>query len=195
MAEPLCPAWLSFTLTNVFRRMAHDPVRILRPFLREGDTALDVGCGPGFFTVPMARKVGERGLVVAVDIQATMLEKTRRRAERDGVAGRVRLVLATAKTLGLDVKADFALVFWMAHEVDDLDRFFAEILAALKPDGLLLLVEPLAHVPRLRFEEIVAAAVSVGFASGETGAVRLSRAVVLRPGAAPRSPGAEDTAS
>jgi ubiquinone/menaquinone biosynthesis C-methylase UbiE len=69
MTEPLCPAWLSFTLTNVLRRLAHDPVAILGPFLKEGDTAVDVGSGPGFFSVPMARMVGERGLVVAVDIQ------------------------------------------------------------------------------------------------------------------------------
>lgn len=195
MAEPLCPAWLSFTLTNVFRRMAHNPVRILRPFLREGDTALDVGCGPGFFTVPMAQNVGERGLVVAVDIQPKMLEKTRRRAEKAGVAGRVRLHLAEKNSLGLSLQANFALAFWMAHEVGDLRRFFGEILEALKPGGLLLLVEPLAHVPRRRFEEIVASAVAAGFDPRETGAIRLSRAVVLRSVAAPRSPGAGDTGS
>ncbi len=195
MTEPLCPAWLSFTLTNVFRRMAHNPARILCPFVREGATVLDIGCGPGFFTVPMARLAGEGGLVVAVDIQAGMLEKTRRKAERAGVARRVRLHLAEKNGLGLSVKADFALAFWMAHEVEDLDRFFAEILAALKPDGLLLLVEPLGHVPPRRFAEIVAAAASAGFESREAVAVRLSRAVVLRPAAAPRSPGAGDTGS
>jgi len=170
---------LSFTLTNVFRRMAHDPARILSPFVRAGDTVLDIGSGPGYFTVPMARMVGDRGLVFAVDIQPKMLEKTRRRAERAGVGGRVRLVLATAKTLGLEVQADFALVFWMAHEVDDLVRFFSEIRAALKPSGSVLLVEPLAHVGERRFEEIVAAARRAGFVSEETGPVRLSRAVVL----------------
>ena len=195
MAEPLCPAWLSFTLTNIFRRMAHDPVRILRPFLREGDTALDVGCGPGFFTVPMARMIGDRGLVVAVDIQPKMLEKTRRRGERAGVAGRIRLHLAAADSLGLDVKADFALVFWMAHEVDDLKRFFAEIFAGLKPGGSLLLVEPRGHVMGLRFAEIVAAAVSAGFEPHETAPIRVSRAAVLRPVATSRSRGSEGTGS
>ena len=124
-----------------------------------------------------------------------MLEKTRRRAERAGVAGRVRLQLAAADSLGLDLKADFALVFWMAHEVDDLERFFAEILAALKPDGRLLLVEPRVHVPERRFAEIVAAAVSAGFAPHETEPVRLSRAALLRPGATSRSPGAGGTGS
>jgi len=195
MTEPLCPAWLSFTLTNVFRRMAHNPARILGPFVREGDTALDVGCGPGFFTVPLARLVGEGGLVVAVDIQTGMLEKTRRRAERAGVAGRIRLHLAGKDNLGLSVKADFALAFWMAHEVGGLRRFFGEILGVLKPGGLLLLVEPRGHVPRRRFEEIVSAAVSAGFETREMVAIRLSRAIVLRPGAAPRSPGAGDTGS
>lgn len=194
MTEPLCPAWLSFTLTNALRRLAHDPVAILGPFLKEGDTALDVGSGPGFFTVPMARMVGERGLVVAVDIQSKMLEKTRRRAEKAGVAGRIRLHLATGNSLGLDLKADFALVFWMAHEVDDLGRFFVEIRAALKPGGSVLLVEPRGHVTERRFAEIVAAALSAGLERQGTEAVRLSRAVVLRP-ARSRSRGGEDTGS
>jgi ubiquinone/menaquinone biosynthesis C-methylase UbiE len=194
MTEPLCPAWLSFTLTNALRRLAHDPVALLGPFLKEGDTAVDVGSGPGFFTVPMARMVGERGLVVAVDIQPKMLDKTRRRAERAGVAGRVRLHLATGNGLGLDVKADFALAFWMAHEVDDLGRFFAEIRAALKPGGSLLLVEPRGHVTERRFADIVAAALSAGFERPKTEAVRLSRAIVLRP-ARSRSQGEEGTGS
>lgn len=195
MAEPLCPAWLSFTLTNVFRRMLHDPVRILAPFLKEGDTALDIGCGPGYFTVPMARLVGARGSVVAVDIQRQMLERTRRRAERAGVAGRIRLQLAEANRLGLDTEADFALVFWMAHEVDRLERFFGEILDALKPGGRLLLVEPRVHVPERRYAEIVAAAVSAGFEPHETGRVRLSRAAVLRPRVTSRSQGSAGAGS
>ncbi len=189
MTEPPCPAWLSFTLTNVFRRMAHRPVRVLGPFLKEGDTALDIGCGPGYFTVPMARMVGDRGRVVAVDIQPAMLERTRRSAERAGVADRVRLHLASEDSLGLDLKADFALVFWMAHEVDRLEPFFREILAALKPDGRLLLVEPRFHVPERRYAEIVSAAVRAGFTPHETDPVRLSRAALLRPGATSRSQG------
>ena len=181
MAEPLCPAWLSFALTNVFRRAVHDPARLLRPFVSEGDTVVDVGCGPGFFIIPMARLVGPRGRVVAVDIQPEMLEKTRRRAKRAGVDDRIRLHLAGRDSLGLDVRADFALAFWMAHEVDDLVKFFGDILGALKPDGLALLVEPRVHVPARRYAEIVVAAVSAGFEPFRTEPVRLSRAVVLRP--------------
>lgn len=196
MAEPLCPPWLSFTLTNVLRRMAQDPDRILRPFLGDGDTAVDVGCGPGFFTVPMACLVGRRGRVVAADIQQTMLDKTRRRAERAGVAERVELRLSGPGRLGLrGVRADFALAFWMAHEVDDLLPLFREILEALRPDGCCLLVEPRVHVTDARYDEIVSAAAVAGFERGETPAVRLSRAVVLRPRAISRSRGEGDTGS
>ncbi len=180
MGEHVCPTWLSFLLTNVFRRMAHDPDRILARFLKEGDVAVDVGCGPGFFTIPMARRVGEGGLVVALDIQQGMLEKTRKRAERAGVAGRIRLHLSRKDRLGVDLKADFALAFWMAHEVADCERLFAEILAVLKPGGLLLLVEPRMHVAGGPFAEIVAAAERAGFERHGDEAIRLSRAVVLR---------------
>lgn len=195
MTEPLCPAWLSFTLTNAFRRLVHDPVRILRPFLAEGDTAVDVGCGPGYFTIPMARLVGPRGTVVAVDIQPGMLEKTRRRAERAGVGDRVRLCLAEATGLWLDSQADFALVFWMAHEVDDLVRLFRDVLAALTPDGLCLLVEPRGHVGPKRYGEIIASAIAAGFEARETGPIRLSRASVLRPALTSRSRREADTGS
>ena len=180
MDEHICPPWLSFLLTNVFRRIAHDPGRILARFLKEGDVAVDVGCGPGFFTIPMARRVGEKGLVAAVDIHPGMLEKTRKRAERAGVAGRIRLHLGRKDRLGLDLKADFALAFWMAHEVADRGRLFAELLAALKPGGLLLLVEPRMHVPESLFAEIVAASESEGFELLGEETIRLSRAVVLR---------------
>lgn len=194
MIEHRCPPWLSFTLTNIFRRLAHDPARTLGPFVRPGDTVLDIGCGPGFFTIPLARLVGETGRVVAVDIQSGMLDRTRRRAEKAGLAARIRLVKADETGLHLEGAADLALVFWMAHEVEDLDRLFAEILAALRPDGRLLLVEPRVHVTAVGYGGILAAAARAGFETGETPVVRLSRAVVLRPAISRNRP-AGDTAS
>lgn len=181
MPEHCCPPWLSFTLTNVFRRLAHDPAAILGPFVRPGDTVLDIGCGPGFFTIPLARLVGGTGHVVAVDIQSGMLDRTRRRAEKAGLAARVRLVKADETGLHLEGAADLALVFWMAHEVKDLEKLFAGIRAALKPDGRLLLVEPRLHVTASGYGEILAAAARAGFETAETPAVRLSRAALLRP--------------
>lgn len=184
MPEHVCPPWMSFTLTNVFRRMTQDPDRILGRFIRPGDVVLDIGCGPGFFTVPMARMAGETGSVVAVDIHPGMLERTRKRAARAGVSGRVRLHLAEKDRLGLDIRADFALAFWMAHEVPDPGLLFAGIRAALKPEGRLLLVEPKMHVAEVSFAGLVGAAEGAGFLREGEERIRLSRAAVLRRTAA-----------
>jgi ubiquinone/menaquinone biosynthesis C-methylase UbiE len=180
MAGHVCPPWLSFTLTNFFRRMFHDPKKILARFIKSGDTVVDVGCGPGFFTIPMARMVGEKGLVIAADINRGMLKRVKRRAERAGVSGRLLAQLSEKNRLGIGPKVNFALAFWMAHEVRDLGRFFAEIQATLQPDGVFLLVEPKMHVSDMSYDEIVAAAEKAGLKPFGEVPVRLSRATAFR---------------
>jgi len=48
-------------------------------------TVLDMGCGPGRITVPLAKKVGSQGKVVAVDIQTGMLRRAEAKAKQAGV--------------------------------------------------------------------------------------------------------------
>ena len=50
----------SGSLDNFLRRLTHKPQKILSPFIREGMTVLDMGCGPGFFTAELARLVEKR---------------------------------------------------------------------------------------------------------------------------------------
>lgn len=180
----VCPPWLSWLLINPIRSLTQNPRNTLKRFIREGDTVLDAGCGPGYFTAAIAKLVGEKGLVIATDIQEWMLEKVRRRAEKAGLLGRVRLHLAQADRLNIPSdQVDFALVFWMAHEVPDKERFFSEILACLKPRGKFLLAEPKIHIGENDFYGIVGAARKAGFNAAETVSVPLSRAVVLyKPG-------------
>ncbi len=52
-------------------------------------TVLDMGCGPGFFTVEMARKVGPSGRVVAVDVQEGMLQQQRKKIRGTALPSRV----------------------------------------------------------------------------------------------------------
>jgi ubiquinone/menaquinone biosynthesis C-methylase UbiE len=47
----VCPAELAGTLDNFFRRIIHKPRKILEPYISGGMTVLDLGCGPGYFTV------------------------------------------------------------------------------------------------------------------------------------------------
>ena len=179
--EPVCPPWLSWTLINPIRSLSQNPAKTLRPFVKEGDTVLDVGCGPGYFTTALAKLVGENGLAIAADIQEWMLERVRRRVEKAGLTGQARLHLARADRLDIPSdRVDFALAFWMVHEVPDKERLFSEILACLVPGGTLLLVEPRLHVNAKAFAEITGTALKAGFVSAGPVSIRISRARLFR---------------
>ena len=71
----VCPVERAGGLDNKFRRLLQNPRKILGTYAKEGMTALDLGCVPGFFSVEMARMVGESGRVVSTDLQEGMLQK------------------------------------------------------------------------------------------------------------------------
>jgi ubiquinone/menaquinone biosynthesis C-methylase UbiE len=182
----VCPAEHAGWLTTPARRLVTSPKRILRGLVWPGDTAVDLGCGPGFFTLPLAGMVGEDGSVIAVDLQAAMLEKVAERAGRKGLAARIRLHQCPADSLGLEGVgrdagngADFALAFWMVHEVPSAERFLREVRGVLKDGGRLLLVEPRGHVGGEAFAHTVDLAVAAGLKPLARPRVAFSRAVLL----------------
>jgi ubiquinone/menaquinone biosynthesis C-methylase UbiE len=159
----VCPWWHCFAFDNIFRKVLQDPEKILKPYIQEGSTILDIGCGMGYFTIALARIVGEKGQVIAVDIQKRMLSALERRAKRARLEKRIVLQLNTQDSLRIDRKADFALAFWMIHEVPDPVRFLEQIKLNLKSGALFLMVEPIIHVNRKMFEETVRLVQEVGF--------------------------------
>jgi ubiquinone/menaquinone biosynthesis C-methylase UbiE len=150
---------------------------------------VDVGCGAGYFSFSLAELVGPEGTVLALDIQERMLAIAQRRAEHRGLGGRIEFRLCKEDGLGFSEPVDFVLAFWMAHEVPDQEAFFSEIKALLKPEGVLLLVEPKVHVPLRRFEDTVDLAGAAGFDVSPGPRVFFSRSVVCA--ASPRDPGKE----
>jgi len=175
----ICPWWLAYTFDSPLRRFLHDPYAILKPYLREGMIAIDLGCGMGYFSRAMAKIVGDAGTVIAVDLQKEMLDITSKRAEKDRVARRIRFLLAKEDDIGFTGQVDFALAFWMVHEVTDTCKFFLQVYTILEPAGTFLIAEPKIHVTRARFEEMLSCALDTGFIISATPSVRLSRSVVL----------------
>jgi ubiquinone/menaquinone biosynthesis C-methylase UbiE len=170
MAPHVCPWWMGYVLASPFRRWFQDPLKILAPFVKEGMTVLDVGCGMGFFTLEMARLVGDGGRVIAVDVQDKMLAGLRRRAVKQGLSDRIQARLCGPDHLGLSEPVDFALSFAVAHEVPDAKSFFLQIAAVLKPGGSLLLAEPKLPVSEEQFRALVEDAVAAGLRlAGDTG--------------------------
>ncbi len=180
MKNHVCPWWLAYTFDHRFRNRLHPPRKILGPYLREGVTALDLGCGMGFFSLAMARMVGCRGQVLSVDLQPEMLAKTAGRAESSGLLGVVRTLLLEGDYLSLPCAIDFALAFWMAHEARDLPLLLGRIHHYLKPGGRLLLAEPIVHVSRKRFALESMLTMETGLRLEAEPLVRLSRAAVFQ---------------
>ena len=175
----VCRWWHAYSFDHIGRRLFQKPERLLAPYVREGMTALDVGCGMGFYAIPMARMVGAGGRVIAVDLQPQMLEVLMRRARRKGVADRIRPHRCAADSLGLDEKVDFGLAMWSVHEVPDEDRFFAEVRACLRPGGRFLVAEPKLHVSRARLRVTIATAEGAGLRLLGEPRVGLSRAALF----------------
>lgn len=133
--------------------------------MKKGYTAVDIGCGPGFFTCPMAEMAGEEGRVIAVDLQDEMLEKLRQRAGETGLLYRIEICRADVGSLNVGLKegADFVLAFYMVHEVTDKGSLFKQIHEMLKPGGKLLIIEPGFHVKKDEFHRTLEYASAGGF--------------------------------
>jgi len=163
MAQHVCPWWLAYTFDNPLRRIFHRSETMFAPYLHEGMTAVDIGCGIGYFSIGMARIVGTTGKIISVDLQEKMLKTLMVRAEKAGVADRITTVVCGENTIGINEKADFVLTFWMAHETPDEFNFFKEVHSILKKSGTLLLVEPKIHVTVTEFKNMVSMTQEIGF--------------------------------
>jgi cyclopropane fatty-acyl-phospholipid synthase-like methyltransferase len=168
-------------IDNPLRRLLHNPEKLLQPYVRPGMTVLDVGCGMGLFSIGMARLVGPEGKVLSVDVQPEMLDLLKRRAEKAGLRARIHPHLCGPRDLGLSERLDFALAFWMVHELPDCHQFFRQLRALIQNQGRMLIAEPRIHVSRGSFAESLRAAREEGWAPDAEPEVRGSWSALLRP--------------
>ena len=176
----VCPVELSNSLDNKFRKWLQNPTKILKPYLKEGMTVLDVGCGPGFFTIPIAELVGRKGKVIAADLQDGMLEKLSAKIKGTELEERIVFHKCEADNIGINEKVDFIFAFYMVHEVPDKKVFLKELKSLLNVNGLIFIVEPKFHVSEKAFDKMVKFAVSIGFKPVEEPGLFFSRSVLLK---------------
>ena len=185
----VCPAWLGYFLASPIRKLIHPPQRILTPYVKEGMTVLDIGCGMGFFSIPLAQMVGPSGKVICVDMQEKMLKGLEKRVQKAGVSTHIETRLCSQDTIGLQdlaEKIDFALAFAVVHEVPDPGSFFAELFAMIVPSGSVLLAEPKGHVSEEEFANTLSMAQQQGFTIMKTLQILRSRSVLLKKEKAPK---------
>lgn len=178
----ICPVERAGGLDNGIRRWLQNPRKILRPYITEGMTVLDMGCGPGFFSLEMARMAGKSGRVIASDLQEGMLQKVKEKIKGTELEERIIVHKCEENKIGVSEPVDFVLLFYMVHEVPNKEDFFNEIRTILKPHGQVLIVEPPFHVSRSAFEETIRKAGDVGLIVVERPKVLFSKAVILKKG-------------
>ncbi len=183
MENHVCPWYIGYLLASPFRRLFQHPENILNPYVKAGMTVLEIGPGMGFFSLPLAKLVGESGQVICVELQERMLNSLRKRADKAGLLWRIDTRLCTQDSLKIEDltgKIDFALAFAVVHEIPDPKNFFVEIFNSLKKGGIVLVSEPTGHVTKEEFDETLSLAVAAGFTQVDTLIIKRSHAVLLK---------------
>jgi ubiquinone/menaquinone biosynthesis C-methylase UbiE len=124
------------------RQQEEDTERAIRILnIKRGWTVADIGAGSGYYSVRIARLVGDGGKVYANDLQQGMLDIIRRRLDRDRIRN-VELVLGGVDDPKLPREAiDLALMVDVYHEISEPQAMLRRIRESLKPDGRLVLLE------------------------------------------------------
>lgn len=174
-----CPWWLAYSWDHRLRALLHDPKKIVLPYLREGDTAIDFGCGMGYFSFAMAKIVGSDGKVYAVDIQQKMLDILEKRSRKTTFHSNIVRVLSEEVDIYVAAPVDFILSFWMLHEVENKETFLHNVYSLLKDSGKYLLVEPKIHTSQNLFDEEMELCQQSGFRMAAQPEISISRSVLF----------------
>lgn len=175
----VCPVELAGHLDSRFRRWVQNPYKILGPYLKEGMLVLDIGCGPGYFSTAMAQMVGPGGHVIAADLQKGMLAKLQQKIKGSDLEQRITLHQCRPDKIGVAEPVDFVLLFYVVHEVPQIEPLFSEIGAILKPNGRVFIAEPPFHVSAKAYGRMIQTAADSGLTVVEKPKMWLSKAVIL----------------
>jgi ubiquinone/menaquinone biosynthesis C-methylase UbiE len=136
-----------FDPANRHRLLSEDRYRAMPPDsildrlpLHPTDTVADIGCGPGFFTLPLAERV-PRGTVYAIDVAEQMLDMVTERAAEAGIVN-IQTMLANDSVLDLPpASLDGALLGQVYHEFPDRIAYLRQLAALVRPGSWLALLD------------------------------------------------------
>ncbi len=161
-----CPAALSWLVDNPLRRRYMRPV-LDRIGIRPGDHVLELGPGPGAFTVGAAQCAGAAGRLIAVDIQPEMIAQVEQRVREAGLTN-VETHVASAHHLPLeDGSVDRAFLITVLPEIPDPSRALAELHRVLRKGGVLSITEEFSDPDYLFLPETIRLVEAAGFRFAE----------------------------
>ena len=137
----LFPAEQVVVLEGVDRHEWQQPERVMDALgIFDGAKVADIGAGGGWFTIRLARRVEQKGLVYAEDIQPQLIESINRRVEREGLTN-VRTILGTATDPKLPAGLNAVLIVDTYPQLAEPVAFLKRIAQSLAPNGKLGIVD------------------------------------------------------
>lgn len=124
------------------REQMEQPEKILQVMaLRDGDIVADIGCGNGFYTLRLAKKVGPHGLIFAVDVQQGMLDQLVKRQKEADISNIYPVLGKYDDPLLPPGKIDWILLVDAYHEFSNPAAMLARMKECLAPGGRVALIE------------------------------------------------------
>lgn len=161
-----CPASLSFFVTNSIRRYYTQSV-LDRVGIQPGEKVLELGPGPGLFTIDASKRLGASGKLIAVDIQPEMINKIEKLIKENQVTN-VETKVASAHELPIeDNSIDRTFLVTVLPEIPDREKALKELFRVLKPGGIFSDTEEFLDPDYPLAKNVISQAEKVGFKLGE----------------------------
>ena len=131
------------TLERPDRAEDQQPDKVVEALnIEPGMVVADIGAGSGYFTRRLAKAVGEKGKVIATDIEQKMLDYNKQELEKLGMVNRAQFILVKPDDPSLPTNSvDLVFLCNAYHHVEHHVDYWAKIKSALKPNGRLAIVD------------------------------------------------------
>jgi len=157
------PPKYAFTLLIPFRNIFLSPRKLIQRLeIQENHTVLEIGPGPGYFSIPVSKAL-TKGKLVLLDIQQEMLDMAKRRMEKKNITN-VEYELCDGQSIALESKSfDRIFMVTVIGEIDNKDVYLKEIHRILKDDGILSISELAGDPDKLSQEDLQSLVTKYGF--------------------------------
>jgi ubiquinone/menaquinone biosynthesis C-methylase UbiE len=158
------PQYFANLIDNPIRRRIQPPDETaIRHGIKPGMTILEVGPGNGTYTIAAARRVGDKGKLVTIDIEPKMIQRVEHRAQAEGIKNIDARVASVYDLPFEDETFDLIYMIAVIGEIPDAEKAMKEFYRVLSPSGTLVFSELISDPDYPRAKSLIQKAKTAGF--------------------------------